>query len=58
MTKEQKQAYMDELLSEWNKAHFKEVLFLLASNYRDKGDLGSFFEYHTEEFERWHEGEE
>ncbi len=58
MTKEQKAAYMEELLTEWNEGHFKEVLFLLASNYRDKGDLGSFLEYHVEEYERWVDDDE
>ncbi len=57
MTKEQKAAYMDELMQEYEAGHYKEVLFLLASNQRDKGDLGSFFDYHVEEYERWFEEE-
>ncbi len=58
MTKEEKQAYLNELLDAWNAGHFRDMLFLLASNYRDKGDLGSFLEYHVEEYERWYDEDE
>lgn len=55
MTKEKKEAYLKEILSAWEAKDYEEVLWLLASNQRDKGDLGSFFEYHTEEYEKWEE---